>query len=121
MIKRTAQEWADFTGEMLEVWEEGLSSENGLTIPCEYTQEGGDLKINKIYAPSEPCVLIPARLLEEAGELIQRMNSALDGKIKEREDKCPHCGAIPLRREPSSNYSNTKIIFAVCTSCKNRV
>ena len=113
MIRRTAQEWADFTGE------EMMRNENTCNYAYDieefyrmsyvddlYISDFDKYKIGDIIKPSEPHVLIPARLLNEAGELIQRMNSALDGKIKEREEKrtpsgniveyvrCPHCNDI---------------------------
>jgi len=90
MIKRTAQEWADFTG-----------CKGKRLLGSLYFYDENDFQILRVsnsdvldfcsleheeeIHPSEPCVLIPTRLLEEASELIQRMNSALDGKIKENE------------------------------------
>ena len=108
MIKRTAQEWADFTGCELVVGVDAYSlhHEENIAICKENVSDFEEYEINQIIKPSEPHVLIPTRLLEEAGELIQRMNDALDGKIKEREEKrtpsgniveyvrCPHCNDI---------------------------
>ena len=76
MIKRTAQEWADFTGCEFCVGE-------NIFICKENISDFSELKLNQIIKPSEPHVLIPVRLIEEASEIIQRMNTALDGKIKE--------------------------------------
>ena len=90
MIKRTAQEWADFTGEVFCVDEEDIytfNTINEISVKSEYVSDFEEIKLNQIIKPSEPCVLIPTRLLEEASELIQRMNSALDGKMKEMEEK----------------------------------
>ena len=96
MIKRTAQEWADFTGCELVVDETDVYSlhyEENITICKENVSDFEEIKLNQIIKPSEPCVLIPTSLLEEAGELIQRMNTALDGKMKELEsDTCVTCG-----------------------------
>lgn len=124
MIKRTAQEWADFTGCEICVDEKDIYTlhyEENISIWKENISDFSELKLNQIIKPSEPHVLIPSRLLEEASEIIQRMNTALDGKIKEQEEACPHCGTKPLIREPSSNYSNTVPVFTVCSSCKYRL
>ena len=90
MIKRTAQQWADFTGFEFCVDEEDIytfNTINEISVKSEYVSDFEEIKLNQIIKPSEPCVLIPTRLLEEASELIQRMNSALDGKMKEMEEK----------------------------------
>jgi len=87
MIKRTAQEWADFTGCDLdfdasflysvntEIW---FSVEKGLVSDFEVLKEGQKIK------PSEPCTLVPDRILTETAETLERMNKALDEKIEKQ-------------------------------------
>ena len=84
MIKRTAQEWADFTGETFYFGSELFCSENfcfAINSKKVFISDFDQLKEGQKITPSEPCTLVPDRILAETAETLERMNKALDEKI----------------------------------------
>ena len=80
MIKRTAQEWADFTGCELRVYEYVLYAINTdfwFSVDKCCVSDFETLIYNQIINPSEPCTLVPDRELQEIADSTARITALL--------------------------------------------
>ena len=85
MINRTAQEWADFIGEDIRRNTKTFDTlDYSVVIDKNFVSDFMNYNFLQTLKPSEPCTLVPDRVLSETAETLERMNKALDEKIEKQ-------------------------------------
>ena len=89
MIKRTAQEWADFTGcDFINNGEELFVDQYTSQLPSIAIDRNDvigfeNIAYDEVISPSEPCTLVPDRELVEMGNIVKRMETAISNIAKQ--------------------------------------
>ena len=84
MIKRTAQEWADFTGEDIRRNTKTFDTlDYSVVIDKNFVSDFMNYNFLQTLKPSEPCTLVPDRELVEMGNIVKRMETAISNIAKQ--------------------------------------